>query len=207
MDSPDVSENADQELINYLRTDNPQAWKKIYSDNRSKVINYLRRRDTPEDLAEVIFHETLLVLDKRKQTLVLTAKLSVFLISIAIRLLKNHWRKKGKNPTQLTDDFDKLDQQALGDNEAEATELALLQLAFEDNALLGEYDRDNLLQQALEKLSEKCRRLFRMRFWEELTDQQVAVAYPMEYGRVRDQFYKCKEKLKVIFTELNKGNY
>lgn len=196
---------ADQQLIVRLRTDDRRAWQQVYKQTGSKVVYYLRRHKAPEDVAHSIFQETLIILDQRKAALTLTCKLSVFLIGIAILKLKEYWRKQGKDPEQLTDDFSGLDRKLVEDD-VDASQLALLELAFMDDASLLDDTAtpEELVQHALTRLSDKCVSLFRMRFWEGLDDYQIAAAVPMEYRLVRDQIYKCKARMRSIISELRK---
>lgn len=207
MASPnDPPPHPDQQFVELLRENDPKTWRTVYETNRPKVINFLRRRNAPDEVALDIYQETLIFLDSRKHTLTLSCKLSVYLIGVALNKWRDY-RKKTNGREQSTDDADLLDRRMLGEDEADAAELALLNQAFVNDPLLwvDTSDPSPIIQKALGLLSLTCQRLLTLRYWDDLDDQQISETVPMAYDAVRKQIYKCKQKIREILRDLGWG--
>ncbi|MGV3560270.1 RNA polymerase sigma factor [Larkinella arboricola] len=188
--------NKDQQILERLRNNDQRAWREVYEGNRSKVINYLRRYSTPEEVAVEIYQDTLVFLDERKHILQLESRLSTFLIGVAFNKLRARWKaNSGK--------FDTIKFSSTDDDE-----LNLLQFAFVDE-LQFEADSDEpdaMIQQALAQVQLKhCTDLFRLVYYEQLDQRQVADTLGMSYGSVRNQLLDCKKKMKTILLKMGWG--
>ncbi len=201
----DPSGTTDQKLLDYLRTGNEQAWRKVYNDNRPKVVNYLRRRGASEDVALEIYQDTLVFLDEKKHQLELTSKLSVYLTGVAYHKLQEYWKKQATNENRTTRLDTGSNRPLPMDGEADDAELALLQLAWDDNAFAG-FDTDEpdvLMQKALTQITlRNCVDIFQLHYWENLDYKEIASLLKLSYGTVRNQVIDCKKQLKEILMSM-----
>lgn len=199
----------DQQLVEGLRRNDQLLWRKVYHDNRSRVVHYLCGLGATEGVALEIYQDTLIFLDTKKESLVLTSKLSTYLTGVAILKLKEYWKKQSVAAERTRPDFDQqLGHRKPADEEIDEAELALLQLASEDGSRFGldTDETDDMMQKALAQLTLKhCTDIFRMRYWEGIDEKEIAAKLGLSYGSLRNQMGDCKKKMKEILLGMGWG--
>lgn len=135
---------------------------------------------TKED-AHDIFQDTLLVLFERlqKDTFILNGSLGGFIYITA----RNLTYKRFRQPERLNIPAD----EQLPDEPAQGPELF------------------HLAEMALQKVTEKCRELFRLFYWEKSSMQEIASRLDLKSEQVaKTQKYKCLEVARTEFIRLRK---
>jgi len=200
---------SDQQLLDGLRRKDQLVWRQVYNSNRTKVVSYLRGRGVSDEVALEIYQDTLVFLDAHKDTLVLTSKLSTYLTGVAIMKLKEYWKKQALAATRsVSDSEQQLGRRKPNDDDVDEAELALLQLALDDESRFGldTDEPDVLIQKALAQIPLKhCADIFQMRYWDGLDDKQIASQLGLSHGSLRNQVGDCKKKVKEILLGMGWG--
>ena len=200
---------SDQQLLEGLRRQDQRIWRLVYNGHRLKVVNFLRGRGASDEVALSIYQDTMVFLDTQKDHLVLTSKLSTYLIGVAFHKLREYWREQTRNAKRSGADIEQqLNKRRPTDDDPDEAELALIQLASEDST---RFDFDNgeldvLVQQALAQIPLKhCANIFQLRYWDGMDDQQIASRLALSHGSVRNQVVDCKKKVKSILLGMGWG--
>jgi RNA polymerase sigma factor (sigma-70 family) len=176
----------DYELIDACLAGDETAWAALIQRYRRLIYTIPLRFGMPPAAAEEIFQEVCLTLLQKLHTLRDQARLSAWIVTVARRACIKHWRQ---SPASASLD-DLADQSAEYDGDMDE-ELLIL-------------ERRHTLQQALERLDERCRQLLEALF---LADpppsyQQLARSLDMPEGSIGPTRARCLQKLRHIVAEI-----
>ncbi len=178
----------DHELINACLAGDETAWALLIQRYRRLIYTIPLRFGMPPAAAEEIFQEVSLILLRKLHTLRDQARLSAWIVTVTRRVCMKHWRQSPASASldDLADQSDETD----GDLD-------------EDLIIL---ERRHTLQQALERLDERCRQLVEALF---LTDnppsyQQIAHSLDMPEGSIGPTRARCLEKLRQIVADIER---
>jgi len=186
----------DNELVaEYIRTTSKQAFGKIYAKYLKVVYGYIYCRVGNKEACEDIVSETFLTLIDVLKNFDSEAKLSTFIIGIAINKMRQYFDKK-KLTTDLQNDFDEglviLDQES--NSEVEEN----YEVPLEDDS------QTNLIKELLLKLGEIERSVLEFRFLQTFSIKETAVKMNLTEANVRVIQHRAIAKLKdlVIMEKL-----
>ena len=176
----------DHELINACLTGDETAWALLIQRYRRLIYTIPLRFGMSPAAAEEIFQEVCLILLQKLHTLQDQTRLSAWLVTVTRRACMKHWRQ---SPTSVSLD-DLVDQSPEYDGDLSKEMLIL--------------ERRHTLQQALERLDERCRQLLEALF---LTDnppsyQQLAHSLDVPEGSIGPTRARCLQKLRQIVAEI-----
>ena len=176
----------DHELINACLAGDEKAWAVLIQRYRRLIYTIPLRFGMPPAAAEEIFQEVSLILLQKLHTLQDQTRLSAWLVTVTRRACMKHWRQLPASAS-----LDDLVGQPLGNDKDLDEEMLIL-------------ERRHTLQQALERLDERCRQLLEALF---LTDnppsyQQLAHSLDMPEGSIGPTRARCLQKLRRIVAEI-----
>ena len=176
----------DHELIDACLAGDEAAWTLLIQRYRRLVYTIPLRFGMPPATAEEVFQEVCLILLQKLHTLRDQARLSAWLVTVTRRVCTKRWRQ---SPDYASLD-DLVDQAREYDGDLDEDLLSL--------------ERRHTLQQALERLDERGRRLLEALF---LTDnppsyQEIARSLDMPEGSIGPTRARCLEKLRRIVADI-----
>ncbi len=176
----------DHELINTCLAGDETAWASLIQRYRRLIYSIPLRFGMPPAAAEEVFQEVCLILLQKLHTLQDQTRLSAWLVTVTRRACMRHWRQL---PTSASLD-DWVDQSLEYDRDLDEEMLVL--------------ERRHTLQQALERLDERCRHLLEALF---LTDnpptyEQIARSLDMPEGSIGPTRARCLQKLRRIVAKI-----
>ena len=181
----------DQEIIELIRQGKNEKPVKVLYKEFPKVKSLILKSGGTAEMAEEIFNDSLvLLLEKVYQPkFELTSKLSTYLYGINRFLLKNELRKQNKNNHDLEwSDTLIISEEDLGYD-------------FEKEQQL------TLMEQILEQISEKCKEILRMFYFQK--ENMESIAARLDFSSVnsaKTQKYKCIEKASKMATEMQSNS-
>lgn len=183
MASPLFFLNADARVLDLIRKGDEKALVMLYNSNRTMIASYVTRNNGSADDAEDMLQEAVVVLWERIRSgqFEYSAKLSTFIYAT----VKNMWsrrlaRKRKETPTDI-------DPEQHSDDSSSALELLI------------ESEQAKLVQDALAKIGEQCRKLLLLFYWEELSMEEIAVHMGFANAdTVKSKKYQCKKALEQM---------
>lgn len=175
--------NADARVLDLIRKGDEKALVILYNSNRTMITSYITRNSGSTDDAEDMLQEALIVLWERVRSgkFEYSAKLSTFIYAT----VKNMWsrklaRKRRETPTDI-------DPEQHSDESSSALELLI------------ESEQAKLVQEALTKIGEQCRKLLLLFYWEELSMEEIALHMGFANAdTVKSKKYQCKKALEQV---------
>ncbi len=176
----------DQQLIAAIRSGNLEKPVKQLYKEYPKIERLIVKSGGSKEMAGEIFNDSLLLLIEKIQhpQFKLTSKISTFLYGINHFLAKNEVRKEQSSVTVTWENVDSTSIENDYDHEREA------QLTH--------------MESLLQKVSEKCRSIFKLFYYEHKSMKEVAeeLAYTST-NSAKTQKYKCMEQLHKLAHEAN----
>jgi RNA polymerase sigma factor (sigma-70 family) len=178
--------HSDRELVEACLDGDDAAWASLVQRYRRLIYTIPLRFGMPATAAEEIFQEVCLILLQNLHTIRDNTRLSSWLVTVTRRACIEHWRR-GPPPGDID---------ALGDHIDERNsdlEEKLLSL-----------ERRHTLQQALEQLDERCRRLLEVLFLSENPPSYAEIAREMGMleGSVGPTRARCLDKLREFIVKI-----
>jgi RNA polymerase sigma factor (sigma-70 family) len=181
----------DQDLIDGILRGDGRILDNIYKDYYPMVWNFIRTHGGEEEEAQDVFQEALMVIyDKSKQhDFELSCKLKTYLYSICRRLWLKQLQRNGRYNAPL-----------------ESVEELV---PVEDDIEMHKW-RDvqfTKMEEALSQLGEPCQSILKDFYIANLSMQDIAVKFGYTNPEnAKNQKYKCLQRLKKLFFELEKGH-
>ena len=177
---------SDDEILKGILNNNPEAYRQLREKLLPIVRKFMGAKPPREDVLDVLDYAVEVFYEKiRKPEFELTSKLSTFLHGICQRLIWNRETKKSSTHERTSDDFAK----------------------FINGQVLPETDFANvnleaLLNIAMMKLDEPCRKLLQAYYLEELPRKEVALKLDYTETHVSHKSTDCLIKLKKLMMGL-----
>lgn len=172
----------DFELAGLLKTGEEKAFREIYERHWKKSYLAARRRLNDDDIAEEVVQDIFCKLWRRRETFVLSKGFdNYFAIAIKFEVI-NQMAKKARHTT-----FEK-------------TSAATYSEA--DNSTIEDLDLKELktqLQEAIDALPDKCRMVFKLKYEQDYTQQQIAAEMEISEKTVEAHLSKARKTLKSTF--------
>ncbi len=172
-----MSTIATEELLGRLKADNKQAMKLIFQEHYSMVCQvvyrYIKDRDTVEDVAQDVF----IKLWEKRQQINITSSFGAYLRRMAMNESISFLRKHKKH------EHDEVDANT-GGNDSSSEQL------FLDGEL-----SDNIMA-AIDRLPPRCRMIFQLSRFEELTYKEIAAKLDISVKTVENQMGKALKLLR-----------
>lgn len=172
----------DSELLLRLREGRKDAmsaiFRKYYSEVCKAIIRVVQQPETSEDIAQEVFYE----LWRKREELQITTSLRAYLRRAAMNRSLNFLRDQRLQ-------FEDVEQQ---------TELESPQLSASDQ--LESAELEQLIQQAIQQLPDRCRAVFLLSRFEDLTYREIAEKLEISEKTVENQISKA---LKLLRHALN----
>lgn len=162
----------DEKVLELIRSGNEKALEFLYKKNYRMVVRLIMRNSGSEDEAKDIFQDTLVVFWEkiRSNKLVLTSKISTYLFSVAQNLWRKELDRKIRNSGEMKDGVSQPDWERK--------------------------EKSDIIQQCLQSLSETCRRILTLYYFDQLS--MVDLAREMGFANAdtaKTKKYKCKNEL------------
>lgn len=176
----------EKELVKLIKKDKAY-FGKVYEQYYRLILNYLKKRmhsyAQSEDLASEVFEKAYRAIDDFRWQGI---SLSAWIFRIARNLLTDYYRKVGK-----------------GANDISLTEIEDL---FEDEevSLFVEYARseeDLALYDALREFNELDQHLIYYKFFEDLSNKEIATITGLAESNVGTRLYRIRRKLKHLLAQ------
>jgi RNA polymerase sigma factor (sigma-70 family) len=185
--SPQWDETSrDNDLVNDCLQGDETAWASLVRRYRRLIYTIPLRFGMPLSAAEEIFQEVSLTLLQKLHTLRDETRLSAWIVTVTRRACIQRWRQlpAAISIDELPEHPDEIDSDM---------EEALLNL-----------ERRHTLQQAMEQLDERCRRLIEALFFTDppASYQEIAQALGVPEGSIGPIRARCLDKLRKIVADI-----
>ena len=181
----------DARILDLIRRGDEEALVRLYRSNRKAIEAFVAKNNGSHDDAEDLLQEALVILWERVRAgrFEYNAKLNTFLYAT----VKNIWlRRLARQRREIP---------STGD---------LPQMANQDPSILEELiesEQAKLIQDALNKLGEPCRKLLLLFYWEELSMEEIAQEMGFANAKtVKSKKYQCKKALEKLLKEYEHTN-
>ncbi len=175
--------NTDAKILNMMVNGDEEALLLIYRQNQKAVFSLVMKNNGGADDAEDVLQESVIVLWQRVQSgrFEYSSKLSTFVYAVA----KNIWsRKRMRSMREPATDFN--------DDVMDSEELSPLDAMVQT-------ERSSAVAAALEKLGEPCKTLLLLFYWEERSQEEIALQMGFaNAATVKSKKYTCKKMLEQI---------
>lgn len=179
--------NNDARILDLIRRGDEESLVRLYHSSRKPVMSYiLHNNGTPDD-AEDMLQDALIVLWERVRSgrFEYAARLETFIVAT----VRNMWlRRLARRKRELP-------------ATAESGELASGEPSPLEDII--ESEEAGLVQKALGKLGEQCRKLLVFYYWDELSMEEIASRLGfLNADTVKSKKYQCKKELQRIIGEI-----
>lgn len=181
-----ISANDDAKILNLMVNGDEEALVMVYKQNQKAIFSFVKRNSGGDDDAEDVLQESLIVLWQRVQSgrFEYSSKLSTFLFGVA----KNIWsRKRMRQQREPATEFDH--------DSFDSEEQSQLDAMIDS-------ERSSAIARALEKLGDPCKTLLLLFYWEERSQDEIALELGFaNAATVKSKKYTCKKMLEQILKE------
>jgi RNA polymerase sigma factor (sigma-70 family) len=184
--------NTDAKILDLMHQGDDEALVMLYRQNQKAVTSYVLRNNGSGEDAEDVLQESVIILWERVQSgrFEYSAKLSTFIFGIAKNVWSRKRMRKHREPaTEFENDvFDSGEQSAL-------------------DAMIDS-ERSRTIADAMERLGDPCRTLLVLYYWEERSQEEIALQMGFaNAATVKSKKYTCKKMLEKIFSEMGVLNF
>lgn len=180
----------DSRLLEMMLRGEEEALALLYHQNRKAVFALVLRNSGNEEDAEDVLQESVVILWERvvNGRFEQQAKLSTFLFGVA----KNVWsRKRMRKHREPATEF--------AEESMDSGEGSVLDAMIDD-------ERSRSVADAMERLGDPCRTLLVLYYWEERSQEEIAVQMGFaNAATVKSKKYTCKKMLENILGEMGWG--
>jgi len=178
-----MTKYTDQELINSLQKGNEQAMDVLFRRHYSFICRTVYRILKDNNLAEDIAQEVFFGIWKKREQLNISTSVQAYLKRAAINKSLNFIR----------------DQKVKFDDEEKMPVLTSRQSSTQQQ--LEADDLQKMIDQAIDALPEKCRLVFTLSRFEEMTYQEIATELNISIKTVENQISKALKYLRVALKQ------
>ncbi len=173
-----------------VRERDPEAMNEFFDAYYDRVFAYVARTIGGGEIAEDLTQEVFLRLHRSLERLDPDRDPSAWVFTVAINLVRDHWRSREHRQRHAQTDLDTLGVHPEGRVEDVAHDR------------LEQQERDALLQQAMMQLGEQDRQLIVMRSYEDLSSDELAKLLDTKPGAIRQRFSRALKRLGVHYEKL-----
>lgn len=159
-----------------IKQGNSQAFRKLFNDYHAKVYHYVLRFTRDEDDAEDLAQRVFIKVWENRKNLDPKRTIDAYIFTIAHHLACRHLKQKARHTLKLT-----------------SSEVAGLSSA-EDPVYLNELAA--LTHRRISQLPEKRQIIFKMRYEEHLSEEDIAQALGLSVHTVRSQLVKASKSIR-----------
>lgn len=176
---------SDEELVQACLEGEEAAWEELLNRYARLIYTIPLRFGFSQPVADEIFQEVCLILLEKLHTLKNRQRLASWLMTITRRVCIHRYRS---NPSTLMQDI----QDVVVEHPARVEE-----------SVIRDEER-YMLQEALSRLDERCRRLLTLLFLDEsgISYQEIAEMLDMPLGSIGPTRSRCLQKLRRVIAEL-----
>ena len=174
-----MKEQTDEDLMRAYVSGDEAAFRVLFERYAPIVYGMIRRHLRDEDLARELTQQTFFRLHGARHDFRLDSRLRPWLLTIAMNLVREHWRRRKRRPRADID---------LEQRPAPQTERTRLELAQRKEALLA----------ALQTLPPSQREVVELHWFQERPYREVAEIVGSSEGAVRVRAYRAYAKLKAL---------
>lgn len=179
--------NNDAKILDLMHQGDDEALMMLYRQNQKAVASYVLRNNGSEDDADDVLQEAVIILWERVQSgrYEHSAKLSTFIFGVA----KNVWsRKRMRKHREPATEFEN---DTFDSGEGSALDAMI------------DSERSRTIAGAMEKLGDPCRTLLVLYYWEERSQEEIALQMGFaNAATVKSKKYTCKKMLENILNGL-----
>ncbi|MFN8276130.1 MAG: sigma-70 family RNA polymerase sigma factor [Chitinophagales bacterium] len=179
--------NADLELVNLAKGGDQKAFEKLMSRYRESVffmvLKMVHNRDDAEDLTMVAFSKAFNNLANYSADFAF----STWLFRIATNNCIDHIRKKKLQTTSID--------QTTTTEDGESTPIAVKDKELTPEETIIKDQRAAKMRAVIEQLNPKYRQLIELRYFQELSYEEIAEQLDLPLGTVKAQLFRAKDLL------------
>jgi len=178
--------SSDGRILEGIRTGREEVLVELYTDNRKAVTALVKRNGGSSDDADDVLQESLVLFWERVRTgkFTYSARLSTFIYAVARNIWLRKLARARKEVTLQVESDDPPDE-----------DLSPLEQAMEN-------EQTQIVQRALERLGEPCKKLLLLYYWEELPMEAIAAQLGLANAdTAKSKKYQCKKALERIIRE------
>jgi RNA polymerase sigma factor (sigma-70 family) len=197
MGTPDS--HSDRDLVNRCLSRSQEAWTEFYQQHHALIHSVVKRhslwssRDVREDLAQEVYQSLVVALEKYDGRL---SSLRTFVSMVAARTcidwLRARSRMSRKGINEPVDHH--------GDSEQEGVVLQSNLDPPDEQVAKAEYRF--MIRSALGRLAETCRELLKLRFFSDLTHEEIAAKLGKKANSVNVQVLRCIAHLRAAYVQV-----
>ena len=192
-----LSKLSDEELISVFQGGENEAYTEIVNRYKDRLTNFIFRYAGNYDECEDIVQETMIKLYMSKHLYKQVAKFSTWLYTIAINIAKTKLQKKQR--------YRILSLSTMFENEERTFDIP--DEAFGPDTNTESKIQDEIIQKALNCISENYRKLIILRDIEDFSYEEISQITGLPMGTVKSRINRGREKLqhllKDIYKEIN----
>ncbi len=182
----------EKEVVEQAKS-NPEAFGRLYDAYYQPIFGYLAKRvgsiESAQDLASETFFQAFKNIGRYRQE---GKPFKAWLYAIAVAQVGNFFRARKRNLPILSEEFP----------EVAADEMMRPDVQYiedEDNA----EQKAQLVQMKrhLIKLKEKWQTILTLRYWQDMTIPEIAVALNMKEGTVKSHIHRALKRLQTLMAE------
>ncbi|MFN0119663.1 MAG: sigma-70 family RNA polymerase sigma factor [Blastocatellia bacterium] len=181
---------SDAELVRRCRAGDSAAWEQVVREYSRRVYNlayrFTARHESAEDLTQEVFVRVYRSLEQYDPQ---AGDLANWLMRLARNLVIDDYRKRGRTPTDISDD--------LGDHEYHLESFT----AAPDRGV-EQYERSKQVHRAIAKLPADLRECVILRDIEELTYQEIVDILRIPIGTVKSRINRGRIELAKILRRM-----
>ncbi len=185
--SPPNPQSTDEELMEAYIEGNDEAFQPLFERYAPILFRLTRRHLRSDELAEEIVQQTFFRLHGARNDFRRGSKLRPWVMTIAMNLVREHWRRKKRRKTTSLE----VDTQA-------APEAEFMPLEIQE--------RSKLLHEALEKLPTSQREVIELHWFQERPYAEVAAIVGTSEGAVRVRAHRAYATLKQLLVSEIRGD-
>jgi RNA polymerase sigma-70 factor (ECF subfamily) len=175
---------SDEELILAVQQGDRRAYDELVGRFKVRLYNFVLRMVSDPDLAEELtqdaFVRAYLNADKYRTI----ARFSTWLYTIAINLVRNHARRKKRNPVQRLP--------LVGKDDSEKMELEATDTGELPDRILEKREQSRTISEIMGKIPEHYREPFVLREVHDLSYAEIAAATGLKLGTVRSRINRAR---------------
>ena len=178
--------NRESKILHLIRNGNEEGLVMLFEETRTMAVTYIKRNSGTETDAEEVLQEAVVILWEkvRAGSFEAQSKLSTFLMGV----IKNLWARRlarRRRETPMADEFD-----------PPAGEESLL------DGLIREEQVD-AMRKAMSRISELCRKVLLMFYWEEKSMEEIAADLGLANAETaKSKKYQCRKSLETHLRKL-----
>jgi RNA polymerase sigma-70 factor, ECF subfamily len=182
---PPLKEISDEELVSLHYEGRPGAFRELYERYQARLSRFILKRTGNPERADDVLQETWVRVARHLDWFDTERKFSTWIYTIAANLCKNELRNHARSPMVP---FRTLE----GRQQTESRHLEFGDYSLTPDRLFEKRETRRVVEEAVEKLSENHRRVFRLREMKGKSYQEVADILEIRLGTVKSRLHRAR---------------